>query len=76
MKKNWENMPEKDVDLDKNKSHESEQEVKMKSEFLKSLLLRQRIRALPPHHLPLKDRMSDKTISYSDLLRPGPPPSE
>ena len=69
-------VPEKDLDLDEDKSHATEEEVKMECESLKSLSLRQRMRALLPHHLPLNDRMKDKILSYKDLLRPGPPPTE
>ena len=50
--------------------------MKVVRESLKSLPFRERMRALPPHHLPLKDRKKDKTVSYMDFLRPGPPPSE
>jgi hypothetical protein len=71
-----EDVSEKDVDLDEDKSHETEKEVKEGGESSKSLSLRQRMRALPPHHLSLKDRIRDKPISYRDLLRPGPPLSE
>ena len=69
-------MSEKDVDLDEDKSNETEQEVKVEGESSKSLSFRQRMRALSPHHLPLKDRIKDETVSYMDLLRPGPPSSE
>jgi hypothetical protein len=70
-------VPEKDGDLDEDKSNETEEEeVTVVGESSKSLSLRERMRALPPHHLQLKDRKRDKTISYMDLLRPGPPPSE
>ena len=69
-------VPEKDVDLNEDKSNETEHEVKVEGEFLKSLSFRQRMRVLPPHHLPMKDQMKDKTISYMNFLRPGPPPSE
>ena len=74
--KRQEDVPEKDVDLDEDKSHETEKEVKEGGESSKSLSLRQRMRALPPHHLSLKDRIRDKPISYRNLLRPGPPLSE
>jgi hypothetical protein len=69
-------VPENDVDLDEDKSNETEQEVKVEGESSKSLSFRERMRGLSPHRRPLKDRMRDKTISYMDLLRPGPPPSE
>ena len=71
-----EDLSEKDVDLHEDKSKETEQEVKVESESLKSFSLCQKMRALPPHHLPLKDRKRKQTIFYRDLLRPGPPPSE
>jgi hypothetical protein len=70
-------VPEKDVDLDEDKSNETEEEeVKVEGESSTSISFRERMRALPPHHLPLKDRKRDKTVSYMDLLRPGPPPSD
>jgi hypothetical protein len=50
--------------------------VKVVGESSKSLLFREMIRRLSPHRRSLKDRMRDKKISYIDLLRPGPPPSE
>jgi hypothetical protein len=69
-------VPEKDLDLDEDKSNETEEdEVKVVGKSSKSLSFRKRMRALLPHHLPLKDRKKDKTVSYMDLLRPGPPPS-
>ena len=74
--KRQEDVPEKDADLDEDKSNETEQEVKVEGESSKSLSFRERMRGLSPHHRPLKDRMRDKTVSYMDLLRPGPPPSE
>ena len=49
--------------------------MKVEGECSKSLSLRQRMRVLP-HHLSLKDEIKDKTIPYSDLLRPGPPSSD
>ena len=61
-------MPEKDVNLNEDNSKETEQEVKVEGESSKSLSLRQMMRALPPHHLPLKDRMRDETISYRDCF--------
>ena len=75
--KKQEDVPEKDVDLDEDKSNEMEEgEVKVEGESSNSLSFRKRIRGMTPHHLPLKDRKRDKTVSYIDLLRPGPPPSE
>jgi hypothetical protein len=63
--------------LDEDKSNETEEEeVKVVRESSKSLSFRERMRALPPHHLPLKDRKRDKIVFYIDLLRPGPPPSD
>jgi hypothetical protein len=67
---------QKDADLDEDKSNETEEEVKVERESSKSISFRKRMKALPPHHLPLKDRKRDKTVSYMDLLRPGPPPSD
>ena len=47
----------------------------MVSESSRSLSFCERMRGLWPYRRPLKDRMRDKTVSYVDLLRPGPPPS-
>ena len=69
-------MSEKDTDLGEDKPKETKQKVKVVGESSKSHSFRERIRGLSPYHLPLKDRMRDKTVSYMDLLRPGPPPSE
>jgi hypothetical protein len=70
-------VPENDVELDEDKSNETEEEkVKVVRESSNSLSFHERMRALPPHHLPLKDRKKDKTVSYMDFLRPGPPPSD
>jgi hypothetical protein len=69
-------MPEKDDNLDEDKTNETEQEVKEEGESSKSLSFRKRMRGMSPHHLPLKDRKRDKTVSYMDLLRLGPPPSK
>jgi hypothetical protein len=72
-----EDVPEKDADVDEDNSNEmEEEEVKIVGESSKSLSFRERMRALPPHHLPLKEQKRDKTIFYMDLLRPGPPPSD
>ena len=62
-------------DLNEDKSIDTEQEVKVVGESPRSLSFRDRMRGLSPHRRPLKDRMRDKTVSYVDLLRPGPPPS-
>jgi hypothetical protein len=75
-KKKEEDVPKKDADLEEDKSNETEEDVKVKRESSKSLSFRERMRGMMPHHLPLKDRKRDKTVSYMDLLRPGPPPSE
>jgi hypothetical protein len=74
--KRQEDEPEKDADLDKDKSNKTEKEVKVEGESSKSLSFCEWMRGMTPHHLPLKDRKRDKTISYMDLLRPGPPPSD
>ena len=68
-------MPEKDADLDENKSKETKQEVKMEGESSKFLSFCERMRGLSQHRCPLKDQMKDKTVSYMDLFRPGPPAS-
>ena len=69
-------VPDQDADLDEDNSKKMEHEVKVEGESLKYLSWRQKIRALPPHHLPLKERIKNKTISYMNLLRPNPPPSD
>ena len=75
--KRQEDVPEKDADVDEDKSNETEEEeMKVVGESSKSLSFRERMKALPPHHLSLKDRKKNKTISYMNLLRPGPPPSD
>ena len=70
------NVLEKDVDLGEDKPKETEEEVKVVSESLGYLSIREMMRGLSPHRRPLKDRMRDKIVSYIDLLRSGPPPSE
>jgi hypothetical protein len=68
---------EKDADVDEDNTNETEEdEVKVEGKSSKSISFRKRMRALLPHHLPLKDRKRDKTVSYMDLLKPGPPPSD
>jgi hypothetical protein len=67
---------EPDIDLNEKKSNNTAQEVKVEGESSKSLSFRERMRGMTPHHLPLKDRKRDKTVSYMDLLQPYPPPSE
>jgi hypothetical protein len=74
--KKQEDVSKKDANLDEDKSNETKQEVKVVDKSSKSLLFCKRMRGLLPHHCPLKDRMKDKMVSYIDLLRPGPPPSE
>ena len=74
--KRYKDVPDKDADLDEEKPKETEQEVKVVGESLKSRSFRERMRGLSPHHLPLKDQMRNKTVSYMDLLQPGPPPSK
>jgi hypothetical protein len=69
-------VPEKDADLDEDKSNKTKEEVKVEGESSKPILFRKWMRALLPYHLPFKDRKKDKTISYMDLLRPGPPLSD
>jgi hypothetical protein len=69
-------VPEKNVDVDEDKLNETEHEVKVVGEFFKSLLFREMMRGLSPHRRPQKDRMRDKMVSYINLFRPGPPPSE
>ena len=66
---------EKDADVNEDKTTNGEDEVKVVGESSRSLSFRERMRGLSPHRRPLKDRMRDKTVSYIDLLRPGPPPS-
>jgi hypothetical protein len=64
-----------DADLNKDKTTNKKDEVKVVGESSRSLSFRKRIRGLSPHRRPLKDRMRNKTVSYINLLRPGPPPS-
>jgi hypothetical protein len=66
---------ENDSDMNEDKSIKTEEEVKVVGESLKSLSFHERMRGLSLHRRPLKDRMRDKTITYIDLFRPGPPPS-
>ena len=68
-----EDVPEQDADVHEDNSKETEQEVKVEGESSKIRSLRERMRALP-HHLPLKERIKDKTVPYRDLLRPYLPP--
>ena len=68
-------MPEHDADLNEDNSKETKKEVKVEGESSKTLSLREMMRALP-HHLPLKNRIKDKTIPYRDFLRPYLPPSD
>ena len=63
------------ANLNEDKAIDTEQEVKMGGECSRSLSFPDRMRGLSPHRRPLKDRMRDKTVSYVDLLRLGPPPS-
>ena len=74
--KRHEDVAEKDTDLGEDKPKETEQDVKMIGESSKSHSFRERMRGLSPHCPPMKDRMRGKTISYMNLLQPGPPPSE
>jgi hypothetical protein len=66
---------EKDVDVNEDKMISRKDEVKIVGESLRSLSFCKTMRGLSPHRRPLKDQMTDKTVSYVDLLRPGPPPS-
>ena len=47
----------------------------MVGKYLRSLSFCKRMKGLLPHCRSLKERMRDKTVSYVDLLRPGPPSS-
>ena len=58
-----------------NLNEDRENEVKVVGEYLRSLSFRERMKGLSPHYRPLKERMRNKTVSYVDLPRPGPPPS-
>ena len=62
-------------DLNVDKSIDTEQGVKVVGESSRSLSFHEKMKELSPHRHPLKERMRDKTVSYVDLLRPGPPPS-
>jgi hypothetical protein len=59
---------ENDVDLNEDKTTNMKNEVKVVGESSRSLLFRERLRGLLPHHCPLKDQMRDKMVSYVDLL--------
>ena len=72
-KKKHEDVPKKDADVDKNKSNETEKDVKVEGKSLKFLSFREMMRGLSPHPRLLKDQLRDKTVPYMDLLRPGPP---
>ena len=61
--------------VNEEKTINMDDEVTEVGESSKSLLFRKRMRGLEPHHLPLKDRLKDKTVSYIDLFQPSPPPS-
>lgn len=65
----------KNVDLNEDKTTNNKDKLNVVDKSLRSLLFRERMRVLSPHCRPLKDRMMDKTLSYIDLLRLGPPPS-
>jgi len=69
-------VPEMDADLDADKSIKMEEVLKMVGVYSKPLSFHKRVTGLSPHRHTLKDRMRDKTVSYIDLLQPGPPPSE
>jgi hypothetical protein len=63
------------VELNEEKSNEREKEVKVVCESSRSLSFWKKMKGLSPYYHLVKDRMMDKTVSYVDLLRPGPPPS-
>ena len=69
-------MQEKDVGMNEEKTTNMDDEVNGVRESSRSLSFCKRMRELAPHHLLLKDRLKDKTVSYIDLFRPGPPPSK
>lgn len=52
------------VDLNEDKSIETEQEIKVLGKSSRSLLFCKRMKKLPLHRCPLKDRIKNKTISY------------
>ena len=64
-----------DISVNEEKKINRDDDINELGESLKSLSFRERMRGLSPHHLPLKDRLRDKTVPYIDLFRPGPPPS-
>jgi hypothetical protein len=63
------------IDLNEKKSNDRQKEVKVVGESSRSFSFRERMKGLSLHRRPLKERMRDKTVSYIDLLWPGPPPS-
>jgi hypothetical protein len=63
------------VELNEEISNDMEKDVKVVDESLRFLSFFERMKGLSPHHRHLKDQMRDKTVSYVNLLRPGPPPS-
>jgi hypothetical protein len=63
------------VKLNVDKSINTEQGIKVEGKSSRYLSFREMMRHLSPHCCPLKEQMKDKTVSYFDLLRPGPPPS-
>ena len=56
--------------VDGEESNDEEEEVKAMVEALKTLLFCEKRKRFSLHHLPLKKRMKDCTISYVDLLCP------
>ena len=63
------------ANLNEQKSINTKKEVNVIGKSSKSLLFYKKMKGLSWHRHSLKDRMRDKTVSYVDLLRPGPPPS-
>jgi hypothetical protein len=64
-----------EVDLNEDKTTNMMDKVKVVGESLRSLSFHETMGELSPHRRLLKDRKRNKTVSYVDLLRPGPPPS-
>ena len=64
-----------DAVVNKEKTTNRDNEVIEVGESSKSLSFCETMKGLSPHHLPLKDRLKDKTVPYIKLFRPGPPPS-
>ena len=64
-----------DLGVNEKKTTNRDDKVNEIGNFSKYISFHEIMRGLSLHHLPLKDRLKDKTVPYIDLFRPGPPPS-